>query len=151
MKFTPPKVNRFLLVKLPSAYFTGVRLKTIDDTKAVTTVKHRWINQNPFKSMYFAIQCMASELSTGVLVLKKIHDSGKRISMLVTEQKGSYTKKARGRIQFICEDGDKIDQAIQETLKTGEGQTIELHSVGIDEEGDQVASFTYQWGIKLKG
>ncbi len=78
MKITPSKINWFLLAKLPSAYFTGVRLKSLDDNKAMTTVKHRWINQNPFKSMYFAVQCMASELSTGILVIKKIHDSGKK-------------------------------------------------------------------------
>jgi hypothetical protein len=32
----------------------------------VATVKHRWINQNPFNSMYFAVQAMAAELSTGL-------------------------------------------------------------------------------------
>lgn len=150
MKFTPSKINWFLLAKLPSAYFTGVRLKVLEDHKAITTVKYRWINQNPFQSMYFAVQCMASELSTGILVIKKIHDSGEKVSMLVTEQKSVFTKKARGRIYFTCSDGYKIDAALQETLKTGKGQLIELDSVGIDEKGDEVSSFTYQWSIKLK-
>ncbi len=146
----PSKINWFLLVKLPSAYITGVRVKTLEENTSVTTVKHRWINQNPFKSMYFAVQCMASELSTGILVIQKIQESGKKVSMLVTHQTGSFNKKARGRIKFICNDGQKIDNALQETLKTGKGQTIELHSTGIDEKGDAVSYFTYQWSIKLK-
>ncbi len=150
MKFTPSKINWFLLVKLPSAYITGVRVKTLEENASVTTVKHRWINQNPFKSMYFAVQCMASELSTGILVLKKTHNSGKKVSTLVTEQKGTFTKKARGRIYFTCDDGYKIDQALQKALKTGKGQTIELTSTGRDEKGDTVSFFTYQWSIKLK-
>ena len=41
-----------------------------------STVKHRWINQNPFNSMYFAVQAMAAELSTGALVM--IANSKKR-------------------------------------------------------------------------
>ena len=150
MKLTPFKLNWFLLTKLPSAYFTGVRLKSLEDNKSVVTVKHRWINQNPFKSMYFAVQCMASELSTGVLVIQKIANSGKKVSMLVTEQTSTFTKKARGRIFFTCSDGDKIDQALKDTLATGEGQTIVLTSIGVDEQGDQVASFRYQWSLKLK-
>ncbi len=150
MKITPSKMNWFLLAKLPSAFFTGVRLKTLEPNKAITTVKHRWINQNPFQSIYFAVQCMASELSTGILVIQKIQESGEKVSMLVTQQTGSFTKKAKGRIKFTCHEGHKIDQALQETLKTGEGQTFELNSVGIDEQGDEVSSFTYQWSIKLK-
>lgn len=147
---TPSRINWFLLAKLPSAFFTGVRVKVLESNKAVTTVKHRWINQNPFQSMYFAVQCMASELSTGILVIQKIQDSGKKISMLVTHQTGTFTKKAKGRIYFTCHDGQKIDKALQETLTTGEGQTFDLHSIGVNEEGDPVASFTYQWSVKLK-
>ncbi len=150
MKITPSKMNWFLLAKLPSAFFTGVRVKRLESDMAITTVKHRWINQNPFQSMYFAIQCMASELSTGILVIQKIQKSGEKVSMLVTQQTGSFTKKAKGRIEFTCHEGHKIDQALQETLKTGEGQTFELNSVGVDKQGDEVSSFTYQWSIKLK-
>lgn len=150
MKFTPSKISWFLLTKLPAAYFSGVRLKTMNSNEAIITVRHRWINQNPFKSMYFAVQCMASELSTGILIIKKIHDSGKKVSMLVTEQKSTFTKKACGRIHFTCSDGYKIDKVLQEALKTGESQMLELTSVGVDEKGDKVSSFTYQWSIKLK-
>ncbi len=143
-------INLLLLTQLPSAFFTGVRLKSLEDKKAVTTVKYQWINQNPFKSMYFAVQCMASELSTGVLVLKKIQDSDKKISMLVTEQHSTFSKKARGRIYFTCDDGYKINKVIQDAINTGECQTIELTSIGVDEQGDEVSRFIYQWSLKLK-
>ncbi|MDR0194336.1 MAG: thioesterase, partial [Myroides sp.] len=42
MKFNVSNINKFLFFKLPSAYWTGVRMKDISDTKAVTTVKHGW-------------------------------------------------------------------------------------------------------------
>jgi len=140
----------FLLAKLPSAFISGVRMKSITDEKTVVTVRHRWINQNPFKSMYWAVQGMASELTTGMLVMKQIADSGKKISMLVTHQSGTFTKKARGRITFTCNDGPKIKQAIEKTITSGEGETITLISEGFDESGEFVSRFEYEWSVKAK-
>jgi hypothetical protein len=149
-KITPSKINTFLILKLPSAYFSGVRLKEINDESAIVTVKHRWINQNPFKSLYWATQGMASELATGVLVIQEIEASGEKISMLVRSQKGTFTKKATGRIQFICKDGVKVKKAIENAVATGEGQSLTLYAEGFDEAGESVSNFEYEWGIKLR-
>ena len=65
MKFTVPKINSFVLLKIPSAYLSGVRVVKITESEVVVGVKFRWINQNPFQSMYWATQGMASELATG--------------------------------------------------------------------------------------
>jgi len=150
MKFVPASINRFLLFRLPAAWIAGVRLKEITQNKAVVTAKHRWINQNPFGSMYFAVLAMGAELSTGILVMQKIQDTRKPISMLVTGTQAEFTKKARGRIRFVCEDGDVIDRKIQETLQTGEGVQFDLTSNAYDEKGDLVCHFSFQWSIKLR-
>jgi len=105
MEFTPSKLNTFLFFKLPSAFWSGVRVKQISPLECVVSVKHRWFNQNPFDSMYFAVQAMAAELTTGALVMYQIKKSGKKISMLVATNKGSFTKKARGRITFVSKEG----------------------------------------------
>ena len=150
MKFTPAKLNTFLFFKLPSAFWSGVRVKVIEDTTCVATVKHRWFNQNPFNSMYFAVQAMAAELTTGALVMKQIKDSGKSISMLVANNKCSFTKKATGRITFTCTDGYLITEAIKNTIATGEGQTFWMKSIGTDEKGDQVSTMEFEWTIRIK-
>ncbi|MDR0230140.1 MAG: DUF4442 domain-containing protein [Flavobacteriaceae bacterium] len=150
MKFSVSNINKFLFFKLPSAFWTGVRLKYISEDKAVTTVKHKWKNQNPFNSMYFAVQAMAAELSTGALVMKKISDSGRKISMLVATNNSTFTKKATGRILFECKDGSKLDEAIAETIKTGEGVTVWMQSVGTNEKGEQVSVMNFEWTLKLK-
>jgi len=150
MEVTVKNMKRFLMFKLPSAYLCGVKLKEIDNEKAVVTVRYKWINQNPFNSMYFAVQSMASELSTGAIVIKKISESGQKISMLVTNHSGTFTKKAVGLITFTCNDGNLIDEALKRTIETGEGQTIVMNSVGIDEKGDQVSAYKYEWSLKLK-
>jgi hypothetical protein len=150
MRLTASKLNKFLFLKLPSAFICGVRVKEIDENKCVVSVKHRWINQNPFNSMYFAVQAMAAELSTGALVMFQIQKSGKKISMLVANNKGNFTKKATGRITFNCNDGHIIDKAIQETIATGEGQTFWMKSIGTNEQGVQVSEMDFEWSVRAK-
>ena len=150
MQLSPRKINTFLLFKLPSAWFTGVRVKHINETQCITSVRHKWINQNPFKSMFWAVQGMAAELSTGAMVMAAIKESDQRISMLVANNKASFSKKAKGRIMFTCEDGIKVKEAIKEAVKTGEGQTIWMKSQGVDKTGDVVSTFEFEWTIKKK-
>jgi len=93
---------------------------------------------------------MASELVTEILVMKRIDESGKNISMLVTNQNGTFTKKATGKINFICKDGHKIKLAIDETIATGEGQNLIMTAEGFNEDNESVSKFEYEWSIKVK-
>lgn len=150
MSLTPRKLNTFTIFKLPSAYLCGVRTTYIDASKCIVTVKHRWINQNPFKSMFWAVQGMAAEFSTGALMISKIQASGKQVSMLVTSNSATFTKKATGKITFTCNDGNLIDEALNRAIETGDGQTVSMTSVGVNEEGVEVSTFVFEWSIKLK-
>ncbi|MDY0779947.1 DUF4442 domain-containing protein [Tenacibaculum sp. IB213877] len=150
MKFTPSTINTFLFFKLPSAFLVGARVKSISEEKSIVNIKHRWINQNPFKSMFWAVQGMAAELSTGILVMQSIQNSGKKISMLVTNMNAAFTKKAVGKIRFECNQGIEITNAIQRAVETGEGQTIVVVSEGINEDGVSVSKFEFEWSLKVK-
>ncbi|MGB5236010.1 MAG: DUF4442 domain-containing protein [Flavobacteriaceae bacterium] len=147
---TASRFNTFTFFKLPAAWWCGVRLRELGKQKAVVTVTYRWINQNPFKSMFWAVQGMAAELSTGAMVIDQIRQNDQRVSMLVASNKAVFTKKARGRITFTCEDGHKIKSALEQTIASGEGQTFWMNSIGRDESGDQVASFDFEWSVKLR-
>ena len=150
MSISPRKLNSFLIFKLPSAYLCGVRTKVLNDKTCIVSVKHRWINQNPFNSMFWAVQGMAAELTTGALVMSKIRTSGKKISMLLVTNNASFTKKATGRITFQCNQGPMIDNAIHKAITTGEGQTVTLNSKGINKDGVEVSDFNFEWSLKLK-
>ena len=150
MSISASQYNKFLFFKLPSAFWCGVRVKQITNTTCVVSVKHRWISQNPFNSMYFAVQAMAAELATGAMVIDQIKQSGKKISMLVANNKGNFSKKATGRIAFTCNDGHLINQAIEQTIATGEGQTFWMKSIGVNENGEQVSEMDFEWSIRLK-
>ena len=149
-KFTVRNLNRFLAIKLPSAFISGVRVSVITDIEAHATVTHKWINQNPFNSLYWATQGMAAELVTGILMMKKIKESGHKISMLVVKQEGSFHKKATGKITFSCLQGSQIDKIIATAIETGEGQNLVLKASGFDRENIMVSDFQFTWSIKVK-
>ncbi len=100
--------------------------------------------------MFWAVQGMAAELSTGAMVMAKIKECDQKISMLVANNKGTFTKKAKGRITFVCNDGDLIDSAIKKTISTGEGQTCWMKSEGKDSMGEVVSVFEFEWTVKIK-
>jgi hypothetical protein len=140
----------YLLKSLPMAFIAGVRVKELSADKAITTIKFGWLTQNPFRSMYFACQAMAAEMSTGLLVMNAIYNSSPAVSMLIIQNKASFLKKAVGKITFTCADGNHINEIIRKVKQGGEGVTTDLIAVGKDESGDIVAEFTFTWSLKAK-
>ena len=100
--------------------------------------------------MFWAAQGMAAEMSTGVLVMQEIEKSNRKVSMLVVHQESDFFKKATGKILFTCNGGNKIREAIEASIETGEGQVIILKSEGVNEDGVVVSNFQFQWSLKVK-
>jgi hypothetical protein len=140
----------FLLVKLPIALITGIRVRSLDSKTSVVTVPFKWLSQNPFRSIYFASQSMAAEMSTGVLSMMAIQGCDPAVSMLVTKLDAVFTKKASSRVYFRCADGDAIMAAVEQTLKTGEGISVLCTSIGTLQDGTEVSRFHIEWSFKAR-
>jgi len=146
----PVKFRMFLFSKLPSAFFSGVRVKHIDETKTIVSVPYKWFSQNPFNSTYFACLAMAAEMSTGLLAMMHTHKISPAISMLVVGLEARYFKKATGPTLFTCEDGEAINNTITDSINSGEGRSIKAKSVGRNLDGELVAEFFITWSFKAK-
>jgi hypothetical protein len=70
--------------------------------------------------------------------------------MLVIKMEAEYFKKGTGKLKFTCNDGDAIQNAIETTLRTGEGVTLICESIGKNETDQIVASFKFTWSFKAK-
>ena len=150
MPLTPKGINLFTFFNLPSAWWSGVRVVKITPVTCEVKVHLLWINKNPFNSMFWAIQGMAAELSTGVLIMQEAKDLDIKISMLVINNKANFTKKAKGELVFSCRPNDLIKNTFQNLLETKNPQTLWLQSRGIDEKGDTVSTFDFEWTLLLK-
>ena len=150
MKYTISSINTFLFFKLPSVWWCGIRVREISKVSCSANVRLGWFNKNPFKSLFWAVQGMAAELTTGILIMQAINESKKNISMLVLNNKANFSKKAKGLIRFNCNQGKKINETINKALETKKSQTVWVKSHGKDESGDVVSSFEFEWTIMLK-
>ena len=147
---SPFQYNLYNFFKLPSVWWCGIRVKSVNEESCLVSVKHRWINQNPFKSMFWAVQGMAAELSTGLLLMNEIARTKKSFSMLVLNNKANFSKKATGRISFSCDQGSQIKECLNKAISSGTPQTIWLNSSGLDSKGDIVSKFSFEWTLKLR-
>lgn len=147
---SPMKMGLFMFTKLPSAYFSGVRVKKIEPGMAEVTVPYKWFSQNPFRSTYFACQSMAAEMSTGLLAMMYLHKRKPAVSMLVLQVNGTFHKKATGLTTFRCGDGELIREAVEKAVNSGEGVTVEAVSKGYNGNGELVSDFKVVWTFKAK-
>lgn len=139
----------WLLVKLPAAWFMGVRVKKITAERTEITLPYGWRSQNPFNSIYFAAQAAAAEFSTGCLATIAIAGRGK-VSMLVSDLDMVFTKKAISKTTFVCEDGQKVFEAVEKAIQTKQPQTVVMTSVGVQETGEMVSRMNITWTFKAK-
>ena len=140
----------FLILKLPMAFLAGIKLNELSSNRAVLQMKYKYLNKNPFGSIYFACLSMAGELASGMLASSIIYTNKYRISMLVVAVDIKFTKKAIGTIFFECNQGKEILSTIQKSIITGEGKTINALTVAKNDQGDIVAEFLIKWSFKLK-
>ena len=140
----------FLFLKLPMAFLAGINLKELSDNRTVLQMKYKYLNKNPFGSIYFACLSMAGELASGMLASSITYKSNPRISMLVVGVDINFTKKAIGTIFFECDQGKEILATIQKSIASGEGKTIDVLTVAKNDQGVVVAEFLIKWSFKVK-
>ncbi|WP_114750731.1 DUF4442 domain-containing protein [Pleomorphovibrio marinus] len=146
---SPLKFRWFLLWKLPSVLFWGIRIAKLDEKQCVVSLPFTYRTKNPFKSIYFAALAGAAELASGALCL--LHLQGEqRFSSLVTGVEGEFFKKANQPILFTCLKGDTIKEVTSSLSSPGFTASITLPVEGTNPNGEVVARFNIHWSFKVK-
>lgn len=100
--------------------------------------------------MFWAVQGMAAELATGAIILSEVRNSTMPISMLVTRNEAEFLKKAKGKITFTCTDVAFVKNQFASNLQSKTGTRFWMQSEGVDEQGEVVSRFRFEWSIKAK-
>jgi hypothetical protein len=146
----PILFRTFSLLKVPAGGISGMKLTELSTERAVATLPFKKLNQNPFQSIYFAVQSMAAELSTAAIGLMAIEGQSPSIATIIIDMKAEFPKKATGNIKFVCEDGGKIFDAVDECIATGEAKTITAKTTGTMADGTIVSVFYFTWSFKQR-
>ena len=140
------KFSLYLLGNLPGAWFFGCRVNHIDEEQCIVKLPYSWFSKNPFKSIYFAAQCAAAELSTGLPTAVAI--TGKAsTSMLLVKIETTFHKKANQTAFFTCAENQKAQELCMGAdpvccLQVGACLNQRLHSLSVATRGSR-----YQGGV----
>lgn len=143
------KMQFYLFWKLPAAWFMGIRVVHCDHLSAKVRLPYSWRSQNPFRSIYFAAQCAAAELSTGLLGLAVLQGQP-AVSMLVLKIEADFLKKAAAPLLFVCEEGEVVEKTILKAVAEGDAQVLRMCSIGYLPDGTEAAKVWITWSFKRK-
>lgn len=146
----PLKFRLFTLVKVPAGFIAGMKLLALNSEVCQTSIPFKFLNKNPFKSIYFAVQSMAAELSTAALALLAIQGVKPSMAFIIVNLEAEFVKKATGKTYFTCENGKEIFEAVQTAINTGESTTVKAKTVGRMKDGTVVSTFYFTWSFKQR-
>ncbi len=133
--------------KFPASRFVGLRIDRLDDESCIVSIPGGWRSQNPFNSMYWAVQGMGAELATAGVPLAIVRSMPESVRTLVASQEAKFIKKAKGRISFTCNNGILARSAIEESLETGKSVNADITAVGQDPSGEVVSEWVFNWNF----
>ena len=142
------KITMFL--KVPLNFMTGMRIRELNEESCKVSVPYKWLNKNPFKSIFWAVLGMAGEMSCGALVVMYTYRLKPSVSIIVGHCSAEFVSKGTDLTTFECHDGERIAETVKRAVQTGEPQDVLCRTTGYSEAGEEVAHFTFIWKMKAR-
>lgn len=140
-------MRALFMMKMPAAAFVRLRVEHVSNEQTVVSVPGGWRTQNPFGTMYWAVQGMAAELATGLVPNCLSRSLPIKLRMFVVGTEARFGKKAYGRCNFTCTDTHKVMEAIEQSLETKESVNCDLTAIGTDPDGETVSDWVFKWNF----
>ena len=139
-----------MLLKVPLNFMTGMRIRELNEESCKVSIPFRWLNRNPFRSIFWAVLGMAAEMSCGALVVMYTDRLKPSVSIIVGRCSAEFVSKATDLTTFVCNDGKRIAETVEKALNTGEPQEVLCKTTGYSKAGGEVARFTFTWKMKVR-
>lgn len=131
-------------------FLAGLKVEELGAEKCTASVRFKWLTKNPFKSMYFAVQSMAAELSTAATCMLAVHGHQPSIAFIIVSCEAEFLKKATGKVWFTCNNTVRAFEAVEECGKTGKAVSATFETEGKMDDGTVVARFKFTWSFKQR-
>jgi hypothetical protein len=146
----PWNFRLYLWARLPLAACAGLSLRRLDEGGCTVALPGGWRTQNPFRSMYFAAQAMAAEMSTGAPAMMIAEGASASVSMLVREVRGVFTRRIVGGAEFTFDDMEAMRAVVDRAVASGESESFVARSVGRARDGETASEFEITWSFKRR-
>ena len=141
----------FTFWKIPLLSYTAPRVLELSDSRCVIQIPLRRRTKNHLGSMYFAALAAGADCAGGLIAMNKIRQSRQPVSLIFKEFKADFLKRPEGDVNFICEDGLVICEAVQKAIASKERVNLPVNIVArvpkISETED-VAKFVLMLSLK---
>ncbi len=146
------KWNIWLLgtFKIPILGFTSPKLVYIDAEKVVMKIKLRRRTKNHLNSMYFGALAVGADTAAGIHAYYLGVQKGVNLSLAFKSCKADFLKRAESDVTFICNEGKKIAQQMENSIETGERQNEDIFVEAFNVQNELVATFVMTLSLKVK-
>ncbi len=146
-------VRYFAFTKIPMIYYTKPTVLELNEQRCVIKIPFIRKNQNHLGSMYFGVLSVGADLAGGIIAMKIIQKSRKKISLLFKNINGDFISRVEEDAYFICEDGGAISKAVHEAIETKERVNIPVTinvKTSLNEDSEPLAKFVLTLSLKEK-
>ncbi len=148
------RLRLFGLLKIPVIFFVGPKVIEINDQRSEIEIPLNRRTRNHYRSMYFGVLAAGADLGAGLLAQYLSEKSARgKVGILFKDFKADFLKRAEANTHFICEEGEKIRQAIAKAIETQERQNLPVRvyaTVPSRSGAEPVAEFVLTLSLKAK-
>ncbi len=145
-------VRLFGFAKVPLIFFVGPSVVKLDDEMCIVKIPLNRRTKNHLNSMYFGVLATGADLAGGLVAMKEITESKKKVALSFKDFHAEFLKRAEGDVHFICTQIPEIKKFVAEVIASGERMNFPVYIEAIvpSEGNNPVAKFTLTLSLKLK-
>jgi acyl-coenzyme A thioesterase PaaI-like protein len=143
----------FTRFRIPLMGYVRPELIKINEKEAVFRIKLRRRTRNHLNSMYFGALAVGADLAGGFHAFYLADKLNVKLSLAFKDFSAEFLKRPMGDVYFICTEGQKVKNMIDETLSTGERVTSPIQIMGVTDYPDnpeEIARFSLGLSLKNK-
>jgi acyl-coenzyme A thioesterase PaaI-like protein len=145
-------VRYFGLTKVPLIFFVSPSVITLDQDQCVVKIPLNRRTKNHLNSMYFGVLATGADLAGGLVAMKEIADSKRKVALSFKDFHADFLKRAEGDVHFVCTQIPEIKKFVASVIQTGERMNFPVYIEAIVPSlgSEVVAKFTLTLSLKLK-
>ncbi|MDA7762395.1 DUF4442 domain-containing protein [Crocinitomicaceae bacterium] len=128
-------------MKIPMIRYTRPKLLAIDDTTVRVKIKLRRRTKNHLSSMYFGALSVGADIAGGIQVFYFSKKMDRKVSFAFKGMNAQFLKRAESDIVFESNEGQKIQKAMEKSLKEGSRINDSIMVEAKNDSGEIVATF----------
>lgn len=145
-------VRFFGLTKVPLIFFVSPSVVRLDDQECIVKIPLNRRTKNHLNSMYFGVLATGADLAGGLVAMKEITESKKKVALSFKDFHAEFLKRAEGDVHFVCTQIPEIKKFVAEVIASGERMNfpVNIEAIVPSEGPAPVARFVLTLSLKLK-